>query len=163
MATTIPCTVTVLAREGFHGYWCAGRHFPHGQTEVELTQAELKAAFDSLPADVVGKIVDKFVAELEVQLADRKVFIELSDGARRWLAEKGYDRLFGARPLARVIQEQIKRPLAEELLFGKLVNGGEVKVRVKDNVLAFEIVSAPPKAKKKGSVNLDDLEKRHGL
>jgi ATP-dependent Clp protease ATP-binding subunit ClpA len=68
--------------------------------------------------------VDKFVAELEVQLADRKVFIELSDGARRWLAEKGYDRMFGARPLARVIQEHLKKPLAEEVLFGKLANGG---------------------------------------
>jgi ATP-dependent Clp protease ATP-binding subunit ClpA len=64
------------------------------------------------------------VAELEVQLADRKVFIELSDGARRWLAEKGYDRLFGARPLDRVIQEYVKKPLAEEVLFGKLSNGG---------------------------------------
>ena len=64
------------------------------------------------------------MAELEVQLADRKVFIELSDGARRWLAEKGYDRLFGARPLARIIQEYLKKPLAEEVLFGKLANGG---------------------------------------
>ncbi len=60
----------------------------------------------------MGKVVDKFVAELEVQLADRKVFIELTDGARRWLAEKGYDKLFGARPLARVIQEYVKKPLA---------------------------------------------------
>ncbi len=61
------------------------------------------------------------MAELEVQLADRKVFIELTDSARRWLAEKGYDRLFGARPLARVIQEYVKKPLAEEVLFGKLL------------------------------------------
>jgi ATP-dependent Clp protease ATP-binding subunit ClpA len=72
----------------------------------------------------MGRVVDKFVAELEVQLADRKVFIELSDSARRWLAEKGYDRLFGARPLARVIQEHVKKPLAEEVLFGKLSQGG---------------------------------------
>ena len=72
----------------------------------------------------MSKVVDKFVAELEVQLADRKVSIELSDGARRWLAEKGYDRLFGARPLARVIQEHLKKPLAEEVLFGKLSQGG---------------------------------------
>jgi ATP-dependent Clp protease ATP-binding subunit ClpA len=78
----------------------------------------------------MGRVVDKFVAELEVQLADRKVFIELTDGARRWLAEKGYDRLFGARPLARVIQEYVKKPLAEEVLFGKLSDGGTVRVDV---------------------------------
>ena len=77
--------------------------------------------FANLGPESMDKVVDKFVAELEVQLADRKVFIELSDGARRWLAEKGYDRMFGARPLARVIQEHLKKPLAEEVLFGKLV------------------------------------------
>jgi ATP-dependent Clp protease ATP-binding subunit ClpA len=80
--------------------------------------------FASLGPESMGRVVDKFVAELEVQLADRKVFIELSDSARRWLAEKGYDRLFGARPLARVIQEYVKKPLAEEVLFGKLSQGG---------------------------------------
>ncbi len=80
--------------------------------------------FASLGPESMGRVVDKFVAELEVQLADRKVFIELSDSARRWLAEKGYDRLFGARPLARVIQEHLKKPLAEEVLFGKLSQGG---------------------------------------
>src|SRR5512139_3339615 len=69
--------------------------------------------FASLGPETMNRVVDKFVAELEVQLADRKVFIELSDSARRWLAEKGYDRLFGARPLARVIQEHLKKPLAE--------------------------------------------------
>jgi ATP-dependent Clp protease ATP-binding subunit ClpA len=80
--------------------------------------------FANLLPESMGKVVDKFVAELEVQLADRKVFIELSDGARRWLADKGYDRMFGARPLARVIQEHLKKPLAEEVLFGKLSQGG---------------------------------------
>ncbi len=79
--------------------------------------------FANLGPESMNKVVDKFVAELEVQLADRKVFIELSDSARRWLAEKGYDRLFGARPLARVIQEHLKKPLAEEVLFGKLSPG----------------------------------------
>ena len=87
----------------------------------------------------MGKVVDKFVAELEVQLADRKVFIELTDGARRWLAEKGYDKLFGARPLARVIQEHIKKPLAEELLFGRLTKGGTVRVVVRDGAIALEV------------------------
>src|SRR6266851_5196804 len=86
--------------------------------------------FASLGPETMNRVVDKFVAELEVQLADRKVFIELSDGARRWLAEKGYDRLYGARPLGRVIQEYVKKPLAEELLFGQLVGGGTVRVDV---------------------------------
>ena len=86
--------------------------------------------FANLGPESMGKVVDKFVAELEVQLADRKVFIELSDGSRRWLAEKGYDKLFGARPLARVIQEYVKKPLAEEVLFGKLSDGGTVRVDV---------------------------------
>ncbi|WP_296396356.1 ATP-dependent Clp protease ATP-binding subunit ClpA [Reyranella sp.] len=86
--------------------------------------------FASLGPESMGKVVDKFVAELEVQLADRKVFIELNDKARNWLAEKGYDKLFGARPLARVIQEYVKKPLAEEVLFGKLSDGGTVRVDV---------------------------------
>jgi ATP-dependent Clp protease ATP-binding subunit ClpA len=73
-------------------------------------------------------VVDKFVLQLEEQLADRNVMIELDDTARSWLAEKGYDRLFGARPLARIIQEHIKKPLAEELLFGRLSKGGIVRV-----------------------------------
>ena len=80
--------------------------------------------FNSLGPESMGHVVDKFVAELEVQLADRKVFIELSESARRWLATKGYDRMFGARPLSRIIQEHVKKPLAEEVLFGKLANGG---------------------------------------
>jgi ATP-dependent Clp protease ATP-binding subunit ClpA len=70
------------------------------------------------------------------------VTIEASSAAKEWLAERGYDKLYGARPLARVIQEYIKKPLAEELLFGKLVKGGSVKVTMKDDKLAFEIVEA---------------------
>ncbi len=88
--------------------------------------------FKNLTPEVMGRIVDKFVMELETQLADRNVVIELSDAARRWLAKGGYDPLFGARPLARVIQEQLKKPLAEELLFGKLAKGGVVRVDMKD-------------------------------
>ena len=102
--------------------------------------------FASLGPESMGRVVDKFVAELEVQLADRKVFIELSDGARRWLAEKGYDRTFGARPLGRFIQEHIKKPLAEEVLFGKLSKGGTVLVDIEGEgdaaKLAFEFL--PP-------------------
>jgi ATP-dependent Clp protease ATP-binding subunit ClpA len=107
--------------------------------------------FNNLHPDSMGQVVDKFVAELEVQLADRKVFIELSDGARRWLAEKGYDRLYGARPLARIIQEHVKKPLAEEVLFGKLANGGGT-VRVDsegegaEQRLVFTFLPPEPKA-----------------
>ncbi|MBP5857608.1 ATP-dependent Clp protease ATP-binding subunit ClpA [Marivibrio halodurans] len=84
--------------------------------------------FAPLSQDVIGRVVDKFVIQLETQLADRDVAIELTDEAREWLGRKGYDENYGARPLARVIQERIKRPLAEELLFGKLSNGGSVLV-----------------------------------
>jgi ATP-dependent Clp protease ATP-binding subunit ClpA len=84
--------------------------------------------------------------QLEAQLADRNVTIELSSAAKEWLAERGYDRLYGARPLSRVIQEHIKKPLAEELLFGKLVKGGSVKVTLKDGKLEFETLEAAPPA-----------------
>src|SRR3546814_12202819 len=77
-------------------------------------------AFANLSPEVVHRVVDKFIMQLEEQLADRNVTIELTEAARDWLAEKGYDRSFGARPLGRVIQEHVKKPLAEELLFGKL-------------------------------------------
>ncbi len=73
---------------------------------------------------MIAKVVEKFIFQLEAQLADRGVTIELSEGAHKWIGEKGYDEKFGARPLARVIQEYIKKPLADELLFGKLENGG---------------------------------------
>jgi ATP-dependent Clp protease ATP-binding subunit ClpA len=97
---------------------------------------------------VVSRVVDKFILQLELQLADRGVHIDLDDEARQWLTDRGYDKLYGARPMGRLVQEKIKQPLAEELLFGKLVNGGEVKVRIKDNAPAFEITPSPPKAGK---------------
>jgi len=106
--------------------------------------------FSSLPPDVVGLVVDKFIIQLEVQLADRQVTIELSDEARQWLADKGYDQRFGARPLVRVIQEHIKKPLAEELLFGKLEKGGVVRVTIEDGKPAFdypEPTEPPPSSK----------------
>ena len=86
--------------------------------------------FSGLPPEVIMKVVEKFVFQLEAQLADRGVTIELTDEATKWLAETGYDEKFGARPLARVIQEHIKKPLADELLFGKLLHGGTVRVLV---------------------------------
>ena len=87
-------------------------------------------SFGNLPPDVIYKVVNKFVIQLEAQLSDRGITIELSDEANKWLADKGFDRRMGARPLARVIQEHIKKPLAEEILFGKLKKGGIVRVEV---------------------------------
>ncbi|NDA07886.1 MAG: ATP-dependent Clp protease ATP-binding subunit ClpA, partial [Alphaproteobacteria bacterium] len=84
--------------------------------------------FANLAPEIVRMVVDKFVLQLEAQLADRGVTITLSDGARDWLAERGYDPAFGARPLGRVVQEHVKKPLAEELLFGRLTDGGLVMV-----------------------------------
>ncbi len=101
--------------------------------------------FAHLTPEIVAQIVDKFVIQLETQLADRRVSIELNDAARAWLGRKGYDKLFGARPLARLIQEHIKKPLANELLFGKLAKGGLVKVAVKDDELTFTFKALPPK------------------
>ncbi|WP_428390636.1 ATP-dependent Clp protease ATP-binding subunit ClpA [Lichenicoccus sp.] len=99
-------------------------------------------AFAGLTPEIVAQVVEKFVLQLEAQLADRNVTIELSSAAKEWLAERGYDRLYGARPLARVIQEHIKKPLAEELLFGQLVKGGSVKVSLRDGKLAFDYLEA---------------------
>ncbi len=87
-------------------------------------------AFGHLPPEVIAKVVDKFIMQLEAQLADRNVTIELTDEARSWLVEHGYDEHMGARPMARVIQQVIKTPLADEVLFGRLKNGGAVKVVV---------------------------------
>lgn len=105
--------------------------------------------FANLSPEVMTKVVDKFIMELEVQLGERNVTIELSDEAREWLAKKGYDRLFGARPLSRIIQEHIKKPLSEELLFGKLVSGGVAQVKVVDRKIAFDYIapkkSSPPR------------------
>jgi ATP-dependent Clp protease ATP-binding subunit ClpA len=119
-------------------------------------------AFSGLPPDVILKVVEKFVFQLEAQLADRGVTIELTEPAARWLAEKGYDEKFGARPLARVIQEHIKKPLADELLFGRLEHGGTVKVLVEgegeEKKLAFEYFPAEPKPKAKDAGDEDDEE-----
>ena len=95
-------------------------------------------SFAPLAKSVILQVVEKFVLQLEAQLMDRNVTIELSRPAAAWLADKGYDDKMGARPLARVIQEHIKKPLAEELLFGKLTKGGFVKVSVKDGKLELK-------------------------
>jgi len=96
-------------------------------------------SFGPLPKSVILKVVEKFVLQLEAQLLDRDVTIILTEEAAEWLVEKGYDDRMGARPLARVIQENIKKPLAEELLFGKLLKGGVVTVGVKDGKIALDV------------------------
>jgi len=96
-------------------------------------------SFGPLPKKVILQVVEKFVLQLEAQLMDRNVTIELTKTAAEWLADKGYDDKMGARPLARVIQEHIKKPLAEELLFGKLAKGGVVKVGVKDGQIDLRL------------------------
>ena len=93
--------------------------------------------FSHLPSDVVRKVVEKFILQLEAQLAERQINIELSAEASEWLAKEGYDQQMGARPLARVIQEHIKKPLAEEVLFGKLTKGGTVRILMKEGKMAF--------------------------
>jgi len=103
-------------------------------------------SFAPLGPETIIKVVDKFVVQLEAQLMDRNVSIELTRRAAQWLADKGYDDKMGARPLARVIQEHIKKPLAEELLFGKLSKGGIVKVDTKNHELVLEIIE-PEKRK----------------
>jgi ATP-dependent Clp protease ATP-binding subunit ClpA len=104
--------------------------------------------FGALPEDVIEQVVHKFIAELQAQLDDRKVSIELDESAMRWLAKRGYDKTMGARPMARLIQEAIKRPLADAILFGNLSGGGSVLVTVDSNdELAFEMTPREVKSK----------------
>jgi ATP-dependent Clp protease ATP-binding subunit ClpA len=119
--------------------------------------------FQNLPRDVIGKVVEKFVFQLEAQLADRNVTIELSPEASEWLIEHGYDEQFGARPMSRVIQEHIKQQLAEELLFGRLEGGGTVRVIVEEKEdgkkkLGFEIVESREKTRSPSDEGEDEPE-----
>jgi len=98
--------------------------------------------FNSLDPSVISQVVDKFIVELQVQLDARGVSLEVSEDARHWLADKGYDKTMGARPMGRVIQDKLKKPLANELLFGSLVDGGTVKVSLKKDELDFVYVGA---------------------
>ncbi|MCI5046955.1 MAG: ATP-dependent Clp protease ATP-binding subunit ClpA [Aquisalinus sp.] len=119
--------------------------------------------FAGLSAPIIERIVAKFVLQLEAQLADRNVTFELTEEATSWLAEKGFDEEMGARPLARTIQEYIKKPIADELLFGSLKNGGIVRVlRDKDDAsqLAFEYIPEDPKKIEEGEGDKADEEER---
>ena len=114
--------------------------------------------FAGLSPEIVGRVVDKFIGDLEGQLADQGVTIDLSDAARERLAIKGYDAKNGARPLARVIQEDVKKPLADELLFGRLAKGGRVTVGVSDGAFTFTFADGPPPKKKRKADEPDALE-----
>jgi ATP-dependent Clp protease ATP-binding subunit ClpA len=102
--------------------------------------------FDNLHPDVMLRVVEKFVVEMQAQLRERKVRIELSPSARQRLAEKGYDRDFGARPLARLIQKEIQDPLADEILFGRLSKGGLVRVDVVEDKFDFSFADSAAEA-----------------
>jgi len=106
--------------------------------------------FSALSKEVISKVVDKELLEVERQLLEKEVQMQVDEAAREWIADNGYDESMGARPLGRLIQEEIKRGLADELLFGKLQHGGQVNISVKDQKLDFEII-----AKK---ANKDDRE-----
>lgn len=134
-----------LTREGEDGEAVKKMFTPEFRNRLDAI-----VPFGYLPPEVVARVVEKFILELELQLADRDVHIKLDDAAKAWLTERGYDKLYGARPMSRLIQEKVKQPLAEELLFGKLVHGGEVAVHLKDGAMTFEITPAPPKKGKKG-------------
>jgi ATP-dependent Clp protease ATP-binding subunit ClpA len=107
---------------------------------------DAKVDFVPLAGPVMLQIVDKFVTELSGQLAERKVTLQVSPAARDYLAKKGYDPMNGARPLARLIHEEVKRPLTDELLFGTLVNGGGVSIDLEGDKLVFAYAPPPPKA-----------------
>ncbi|MEA5445490.1 AAA family ATPase, partial [Gammaproteobacteria bacterium AB-CW1] len=102
--------------------------------------------FENLDERTIAQVVDKFLIELEAQLEEKRVGLTVDEPARAWLAERGYDPQMGARPMARLIQDSIKRPLAEELLFGSLVQGGSVTVTVKDGELDLAVKSAEDEA-----------------
>src|SRR5256714_12616082 len=136
-----------MAREGI-GFGASSREDMQEDAVKKMFTPEFRNRLDAivpfsyLPPAVVARVVDKFILQLELQLADRNVHIDLDDEAREWIVTRGYDKLYGARPMGRLVQEKIKQPLAEELLFGKLVNGGGGKVRGKAHAPAVEVVPA---------------------
>ena len=147
MTTNAGAAMMAKASIGF------GRDKREGEDQAEIerlfapefrNRLDAVIPFSNLPPEIVAQVVDKFIIQLETQLADRHVTIELSDAARKWLGDKGFDPLYGARPLSRVIQDSVKKPLAEELLFGKLEKGGTVRVDLdkENDKLTFEVVAS---------------------
>lgn len=122
-----------------------------GKSAVERTfspefrnRLDAWVVFNQLTRENIKRVVDKFVKEVKEQLTEKKVELELTEAAREWFTDKGFDKLFGARPMARLIQKNIKEPLAEEILFGKLEHGGKAIADVKDNALIVESTAAEP-------------------
>jgi len=112
--------------------------------------------FAALDAEIIRTVVDKFLVELQVQLDDKKVAIHVDDEAIDWFVEHGYDKSMGARPMLRLVQNKIKKPLAEDILFGKLVNGGDVHVTVENDDIRLEIdTSDKDKSDKNSKVKAD--------
>jgi len=143
-----------------------GREGKEGEDEAAIkrlftpefrNRLDASIVFAHLAPEIVAMVVEKFILQLEMQLAEKNVQIAFDAEAKAWLAKKGYDPQFGARPLARVIQERIKKPLADHLLFKKLVKGGEVVVHVKDDAPAFEISPLKGSPKKIGKAKTAQL------
>jgi len=144
-----------MARSGI-GFGDVSKHDAGEEAVKTMFSPEFRNRLDAivpfsyLPTSVVSMVVDKFILQLELQLAEQHVHIQFDTESKEWLGEKGYDKLYGARPMARLIQEKVKQPLAEELLFGKLAHGGEVAVSLKtgengEKSLAFELSPSAPK------------------
>ena len=106
-------------------------------------------SFSSLPDKVIARVVEKFIVELETQLDNKNVFIQISEKAALWIGKEGYDENMGARPLSRLIQEKIKKPIAEQILYGKLSKGGNIKLDIKNNELTFEYLPFKKSVNKK--------------
>ena len=125
------------------------------------TASTRSSSFGPLTPDVMETIVEKFILQLEAQLAERRVAITLQPEARAWLAEKGYDPVFGARPLARVIQTEVRDPLTDEILFGRLEQGGTVTIGLADGKLTFEFgaPSAGADRARRRAAKPDDADK----
>ena len=104
-----------------------------------LNRLDARVAFKALDVDVIKLIVDKFIKELNAQMAEQRVIVKLTPKAREWLAKNGFDAKYGARPMQRLIHQKIKQPLAKEILFGKLTDGGNAKVVVKSDELKIDL------------------------
>jgi len=152
MTSNVGARDLAQARVGFGDRGTAGdddRAYKNMFSPEFRNRLDARIQFRSLDPSVMGHIVDKFVRELAAMLADKNVTVDVTDAARKYLAEKGYDPANGARPLLRLIENEVKRPLGDELLFGRLEFGGHVLVDVKDGAVTFEFASNEPAPKRK--------------
>ncbi len=146
MTSNVGAQDLARAPVGFGTRASAGRDDPAFKSTFSpefRNRLDARISFDPLTPAVMGLVVEKFVKELNLQLAERGVTFELSEVAREYLAEKGYDKDNGARPLGRLMQDEVKRPLTEELLFGELEFGGHVIVGIRDGALHFDLRGKP--------------------